>query len=81
MQEWGLMRALRGEGSTRDIVEIEPFGAPGQRRTIVSHAEPIRDAVKNVVGSVMAQMDITAQVNMEAALRDSEADGNLHRYP
>lgn len=75
------MRALRGEGSTRDIVEIEPFGAPGQRRTIVSHAEPIRDAVKNVVGSVMAQMDITAQVNMEAALRDSEADGNLHRYP
>ena len=73
MHEWGLMRALRGEGSTRDIVEIEPFGAPGERRTIVSHAEPIRDAVKNVVGSVMAQMDITAQIRMEAALRDSEA--------
>ena len=72
-QEWGLMRALRGEGSPRDIVEIEPFGAPGQRRTILLHAEPIRDAIKNVVGSVMAQMDITAQVRMEAALRDSEA--------
>ena len=73
MHEWGLMRALRGEGSPRDIVEIEPFGAPGERRTILSHAEPIRDAVKNVVGSVMAQMDITAQIRMEAALRDSEA--------
>lgn len=72
-QEWGLMRALRGEGSPRDIVEIEPFGAPGERRTILLHAEPIRDAIKNVVGSVMAQMDITAQVRMEAALRDSEA--------
>ena len=73
LQEWGLMRALRGEGSARDIVEIEPFGAPGERRTIVLHAEPIRDAIKNVVGSVMAQMDITAQVRMEAALRESEA--------
>ena len=72
MHEWGLMRALRGEVSPRDIFEIEPFGAPGERRTILSHAEPIRDAVKNVVGSVMAQMDITAQVRMEAALRDSE---------
>ena len=72
-QEWGLMRALRGERSPRDIVEIEPFGSPGERRTILLHAEPIRDANKNVVGSVMAQMDITAQVRMEAALRDSEA--------
>lgn len=72
-QEWGLMRALRGEGSPRDIVEIEPFGAPGERRTILLHAEPIHDAIQNVVGSVMAQMDITAQVRMEAALRESEA--------
>ena len=72
-QEWGLMRALRGERSPRDIVEIEPFGSPGERRTILLHAEPIWDTNKNVVGSVMAQMDITAQVRMEAALRDSEA--------
>lgn len=72
-QDWGLLRALRGEGSIRDIVEIEPFDAPGERRTILLHAEPIQDAVNNVVGSVMAQMDISAQVRMEAALRDSEA--------
>ena len=71
--EWALTRALRGEESPRDIIEIEPFGAPGERRTIILHAEPIRDAIKNVVGSVMAQMDITAQVKMEAALRESEA--------
>ena len=71
--EWALTRALNGAESVRDIVEIEPFGAPGERRTIVLHAEPIRDAIQNVVGSVMAQMDITAQVKMEAALRESEA--------
>lgn len=71
--EWALVRALQVGESARDIVEIEPFGAPGERRTILLHAEPIRDAIENVIGSVMAQMDITAQVNMEAALRESEA--------
>ncbi len=71
--DWALVRALKVGESARDIVEIEPFGAPGERRTILLHAEPIRDAIKNVTGSVMAQMDITAQVNMEAALRESEA--------
>ena len=71
--EWALLRALNGEESPRDVIEIEPFDAPGERRTILLHAEPIRDAIRNVVGSVMAQMDITAQVKMEAALRESEA--------
>jgi PAS domain S-box-containing protein len=71
--EWALTRALNLGESVRDIVEIEPFGAPGERRTILLHAEPIRDAIKNVIGSVMAQMDITEKIKMEAALRDSEA--------
>jgi PAS domain S-box-containing protein len=73
VHEWALMRALHGGESARDVIEIEPFDAPGERRTVLLHAEPIRDAIKNVVGSVMAQMDITAQVKMEAALRESEA--------
>jgi PAS domain S-box-containing protein len=73
VHEWALMRALNAEESPRDVIEIEPFGSPGERRTILLHAEPIRDAIRNVVGSVMAQMDITAQVRMEAALRESEA--------
>ena len=71
--EWALVRALSSGESSRDIVEIESFENPGERRTIVLHAEPIRDAIRNVVGSVMAQMDITAQVKMEAAMRESEA--------
>lgn len=72
-EEWALARALKSGESAHDIVEIEPFGMPGERRTILLHAEPIRDAVRNVVGSVMAQMDISVQVKTEAALRDSEA--------
>jgi len=71
--EWAAARALRGENAQRDVVEIEPFNAPGVRRTISLHAAPIRDAGRSIVGAVVTHMDITAQVNMEAALRGSEA--------
>jgi PAS domain S-box-containing protein len=71
--DWALARALTGEEAPRDIVQIEPFGMPGVRRTILLHAVPIRDALHNVVGSVVAQMDITGQMQTEAALRESEA--------
>jgi PAS domain S-box-containing protein len=68
-----LLRALNTEESPRDVIEIEPFDSPGERRTVMLHAEPIRDAIRNVVGSMMAKMAITAHVKMEAALRESEA--------
>ncbi|MDQ9169414.1 ATP-binding protein [Oxalobacteraceae bacterium R-40] len=71
--EWALARALSGVESPRDIVEIEPFGQPGVRRTILLHATPILDAIKNVVGSVAAQVDITALRTAEAQVRESEA--------
>jgi PAS domain S-box-containing protein len=71
--EWPLARALTGERSPHDIIEIEPFGVAGQRRTIVLHAVPIRDSSQHIVGGIVAQMDITGQVRAEAALRESEA--------
>lgn len=70
--EWAQVRALRGEES-RDIVEIEPFGAPGIRRTLLLHGTPVRDASNKVVGLVVAEMDITKLVRAESDLRDSEA--------
>ncbi|MCX7258125.1 MAG: PAS domain S-box protein [Polaromonas sp.] len=72
-QEWALARVLQGEEAPRDTVEIEVFGKPGQRRTILNCGAPVRDASGNITGAVVAQMDITDRVLSESALRDSEA--------
>jgi PAS domain S-box-containing protein len=71
--EWPLARTLAGETTPHDIIEIEPFGSSGQRRTIVLHAAPILDGRERITGGIVAQMDITGQVRAEAALRESEA--------
>lgn len=71
--EWGLARTLRGEEVARDIIEIEPFGMPGVRRTVLLRATSVRDAAEHIVGAVVAQMDITDRVEAEKALRRSEA--------
>jgi PAS domain S-box-containing protein len=70
--EWAMARALRGETVRDDIVEIEPFGAPGTRRTMVNSGAPVRDSEGKVVGAVIAQMNISALVEAEAAMRESE---------
>ena len=71
-REWALARALRGEEEApRDLIEIEPFGQPGIRRTLLNCGAPIRDAQGKIVGSVVAQMDITDRVKIEAALRET----------
>ena len=71
--EWVLVRALNGEKAPRDIVEIEPFDAPGERRNILISGAPVHDADGKIIGSVAAQMDITDRVRTEKALRESEA--------
>ena len=71
-QEWAMARALRGETVPSDIIEIEPFGAPGTRRTMVNSAAPVRDAEGRILGAVVAQMDITPRVEAEAAVRRNE---------
>ncbi|MDY7232535.1 PAS domain-containing sensor histidine kinase [Hyalangium rubrum] len=70
--EWALTRALRGESAPGDIVEIEPFDAPGTRRTMLNSGAPVRDSAGNILGAVVAQMDITARVAAEEAVRRSE---------
>jgi PAS domain S-box-containing protein len=71
-REWAMARALRGEIVPGDIVEIEPFDAPGTRRTMLNSAAPVKDAAGRILGGVVAQMDITARVEAEAAVRRSE---------
>lgn len=72
-EDWALWRALRGETVRGDIVEIEPFGEPSVRRTLINSGAPVRDSQSRILGAVVAQMDITERVRMEAALRESEA--------
>jgi PAS domain S-box-containing protein len=72
IHEWPMSRALRGEDGIRAVVDIEPFDAPGVRRTVLITAAPIRDAAGRVDGALVAQIDISEQVRAEAALRESE---------
>jgi PAS domain S-box-containing protein len=76
-QDWPLARALTeataDTGSASGMFEIEPFGQPGTRKTILVRAGVIRDPAGAVVGAVAANMDITAQVAAERALLESEA--------
>ena len=71
--EWAMARALAGEDTPSDRVDIEPFEPSGERRAIVLHAKPIRGNDHKIVGAVVAQMDISHQVKAEEALRESEA--------
>ncbi len=71
-EEWAMARALRGETARGDIVEIEPFGQPGTRRTIVNSGAPVRGEDDRIVGAVVVQMDITERVAAEAAVRLSD---------
>jgi len=70
--DWATARALRGERVDADIVEIEPFGRPGERRTLLICAEPIRDQDGAVGGAVSVSMDMSEQIGTQRALRESE---------
>ncbi len=71
--EWTASCVLQGEDGPCDTIEIEPFGEPGTRRTLLNCGAPVRDVDGKIIGSVIAQMDITERVKIESALRESEA--------
>jgi PAS domain S-box-containing protein len=71
--EWPVSKVVAGAESAGAMVEIEPFGAAGTRRTILIRAAAIRDERGEIIGAVGANMDISAQVAAERAMKDSEA--------
>jgi PAS domain S-box-containing protein len=71
--DWPVSRVMAGEDLAGVTAEIEPFGAPGTRRTILIRVAAIRNEAGEILGSVGANMDITAQVEAERAMKDSEA--------
>ncbi|WP_151638413.1 PAS domain S-box protein [Noviherbaspirillum aerium] len=72
IEDWALTRVLRGDASARDIIEIEPFGGQDGRRIILISGAPVRNVAGEVVGGVIAQMDVTDRVRAEEALRQSD---------
>ncbi|WBS05270.1 PAS domain-containing protein [Pseudoduganella sp. SL102] len=70
--EWPVSRVLDGEEAAGGVFEIEAFGAPGSRKTILVRAAVIRNDAGVAVGAVAANMDISAQVAAERAMKDSE---------
>jgi PAS domain S-box-containing protein len=69
--EWGLARSLRGEHCT-DVVEVEPFGRPHKRLVTQLSSAPVLDPQGQVVGGVVVQVDITARIEAERALREAD---------
>jgi PAS domain-containing protein len=59
--EWPQARGLRGERVEGDVIEIEPSGAPGARRTVVVHAAPVRAPDGSIDGAVIAVNGIGAR--------------------
>lgn len=69
--EWGLARSLHGE-HCHDIVEVEPFGRPGERVVTILAAAPVLDAAGRIIGGVVVQVDITDRIQAENALREAD---------
>ncbi|MBX0293539.1 PAS domain-containing protein [Haloarcula nitratireducens] len=70
-QEWALNRILRGEKVTRpDVYEIET--ADGERKIVMVHGMPIRDANGEVTHGVVTLTDITARRTYQRQLEESE---------
>ena len=67
-----MTRALEGEDSPRQIIEIEPFGMAARRRIVLNSGAPIRSETGEIVGAVVAQMDITDRIRAEEALRRAD---------
>ncbi|GGO26241.1 hypothetical protein GCM10008949_16900 [Deinococcus humi] len=69
--EWAMTRALlEGKTVRGELVEYQPFGSV-ERRFFLNNAAPIHDAVGRLIGGVVAEQDVTAQVAAERALREN----------
>ena len=66
-REWAAARALRGEETLGEVVEIETFD--GARKTILNSATSLRDSEGRIGGAIWVQQDITEQRALEARRR------------
>lgn len=72
VEEWAMSRAVKkGEIVQGQYVEVERFGTK-ERRLVLNNGAPIVDRDENVVGGVVAQLDITERVEAEKELQKQQ---------
>jgi PAS domain S-box-containing protein len=77
-EDWAMARVLRtGEVVMGDVVEIEKFDGTG-RTTIVNAASPILDSDGQIIGGVVAAVDISAQKKAETSLIEAQIQLRNH---
>ncbi|MDB5793014.1 MAG: sensor histidine kinase [Massilia sp.] len=70
--EWPLAQALRGTTQAHQLIEIETFDEPCQRRVVVCSAAPIRDRDGEVLAAVVVLLDMSERLKAEDALREAD---------
>lgn len=70
-QDWPLARALAGEAAPRELIEIQTFDDPPQRKCVLASASPIRNDDGAIRGGVVALMDISDRIAAEQELRQA----------
>ena len=74
--QWALARALQ-HGETCPPEEVDILSFDGKRKTILNGAVPLRDPHGDIVGAVVALMDISDRKRMEEALRLAHHEAEL----
>ena len=72
VEDWPLVRALRGELVPQEIIEVATFADPDLHRIMLTSAAPIKDKDGRLEGAVVAMMDISERMRTEQALRDAD---------
>lgn len=77
-EDWALARALKGETSLNELVEIECFD--GTHKIIYNSGIPIRDEDGRILGALVINEDITDQKKAEEALMRTEKLASAGRF-
>jgi len=71
-EDWAVVRAVKkGETSLKEVLDIECFD--GTRKTILNSAVPLKSGDGSLSGVVVLNEDVTERIEVEQALRRSEA--------
>jgi PAS domain S-box-containing protein len=70
-REWAMSRALSGESCPAELIEFVRFG-DGSRRNILNTGAPVWGSQGEIIAAVVASLDVTDRMTVEADLRESE---------